>query len=369
MDSIPAHENTLPTPVWPAPPTPSDDSTNPFIGRFGLRAVWGILLYVLFFVVFTTVLHFAILAGQGKLKSSFASHGQKATATATTPAKSPSAPHPDEKPKNTILNDAPLFGLAALATFLLSRIERRKFGVYGIGRNRLRDFLPGAFWGLALLSALVALLRATHVLVFDGRALTGPAIYAFGTKWLLAFLFVGLFEEYLSRGYIQYALTRGFYTMAERISPTHARSIAFWAAAVLMSCFFGAGHLGNPGESAAGITAVFLAGMVFSYALWHTGSLWWAIGFHMAWDWAQSFLYGVPDSGYLSEGRLFHTHPTGNPLLSGGTAGPEGSVFVLPTLLLVMVVVRFTTRRGEQPDLYPLPKPESLPPESTTVIA
>ena len=116
------------------------------------------------------------------------------------------------------------------------------------------------------------------------------------------------------------------YTMAERISPKHARAIAFWAAAVVMSCLFGAGHLFNPGETAPGIAAVFLAGMVFSYALWHTGSLWWAIGFHMAWDWAQSFLYGVPDSGFLSAGRLLKTHPMGNPLLSGGTTGPEGSV-------------------------------------------
>jgi membrane protease YdiL (CAAX protease family) len=191
------------------------------------------------------------------------------------------------------------------------------------------------------------------VLVFDSQALHGAAIYAFGLKWLLAFLLVGLFEEYLTRGFLQYTLTRGLFGLAEKISAKHARFIAFWLAALVMSLVFGAGHLRNPGENRVGIIMVFLAGIVFSYALWRTGSLWWAIGFHMAWDWAQSFFYGVPDSGYLSVGRLFFTHPVGNTLYSGGVDGPEGSVYVIPVMLLVGLIIRFTTTPGEQPPLEP----------------
>jgi hypothetical protein len=55
----------------------------------------------------------------------------------------------------------------------------------------------------------------------------------------------------------------------------------------------------------------------------------------------------------LFAGRLFHTHATGNPVFSGGSDGPEGSVLVVPTLLLVAVIIRFTTRRGQQPSLAP----------------
>jgi membrane protease YdiL (CAAX protease family) len=290
-------------------------------------------------------------------------------AAAQSKSASESAHSREPGPRDVTIGDGASFAAAALASWALARIERRRFGVYGIGRNRLGDFIPGAFWGLAMLSVLVGVLRATHHLVVDSRALSGSAVFIYGAKWLLAFLCVGLLEEYLSRGYLQYTLTRGMFTMAERISPEHARAIAFWSAAVIMSCLFGAGHLLNPGETAPGITAVFLAGMVFSYALWHTGSLWWAIGFHMAWDWAQSFLYGVPDSGFLSAGRLFNTHPAGNTLLSGGTTGPEGSVLVLPTLLLVMVIIRFTARPGAQPPLEPLPATHKLPPERDAAIA
>jgi uncharacterized protein len=362
MDSNEAPQIVTPAAAWPTPPPPTDDNTNPFIGRFGLRAVWGIAIFLLLFVI----LGFGVRIGSrvARGKSAFPKNSQSAPAN---PA--PASPSDDATPVPTIFGDGSVILVAGLVSWILSRIERRRIGVYGIGRNRLRDFLPGAFWGLATLSLLVGVLRATHVLVFDARVLTGSAIFSFGAKWLLAFLLVGLSEEYLTRGYLQYTLTRGFFTMAERISPAHARALAFWAAAICMSLVFGAGHLANPGETAVGITAVFLAGLVFTYTLWHTGSLWWAIGFHMAWDWAQSFLYGVPDSGLVSAGHLFNTHPTGNPLLSGGATGPEGSIFVLPTLLLVMLIVHFTTKAGVQPELEPLPPTHTLPPEPEPVIA
>jgi membrane protease YdiL (CAAX protease family) len=303
-----------------------------FIGRFGLRAGWSAAIFVPLFILLFSLLTVATLAVTGKLKKTVAdamSHSQ---------TKAPAQPaQGDMKPKSAIINEALQFSATALATLMLALIERRRMAVYGIGRNRLFDFIPGAFFGLASLSLLVALLRAIHVLVFDSQALHGAAIYAFALKWLLAFLFVGLFEEYLTRGFLQYTLTRGLFGLAEKISTKHARFIAFWLAALIMSLVFGAGHLGNPGENRVGIVMVFLAGIVF----------------HMAWDWAQSFLFGVPDSGNVSAGRLFLTHPVGNTLYSGGVDGPEGSVYVIPVMLLVGLIIRFTTAPGEQPPLEP----------------
>jgi membrane protease YdiL (CAAX protease family) len=334
---------------WPDPPPPPPSAVHTvFFGRFGLRAGWSVAIFVPVLIVIVSLLGVATLAVTGKLKKAVIdamSHSQ----TRTPP---PSA-QAESKPKPVIINEALQFAATGLASLALALIERRRMAVYGIGRNRIFDFIPGAFFGLASLSLLIEVLHATHVLVFDSQALHGAAIYAFGLKWLLAFLLVGLFEEYLTRGFLQYTLTRGLFGLAEKISAKHARFIAFWLAALVMSLVFGAGHLGNPGENRVGIVMVFLAGIVFSYALWRTGSLWWAIGFHMAWDWAQSFLFGVPDSGNISAGRLFFTHPVGNSLYSGGVDGPEGSVYVIPVMLLVGVIIRFTTMPGEQPPLDP----------------
>jgi membrane protease YdiL (CAAX protease family) len=343
---------SAPTPIEPPP-------SSVLFGRFGLRAGWSTLIFVTLFVLFSIVLIVTALGIAGKLPQTIADMSHPANVTQPRPI-------PDVRSLDIFMADILQFSGLVLAGLALGHIESRRFSFYGIGRNRIVDILPGAFWGLATLSLLVAILRATHLLAFDMQALHGSAIYSFGIKWLLAFLAVGLFEEYLSRGFLQFTLTRGVFGLAEKISTTHARPIAFTIAAFFMSLFFSAGHLHNARENPMGIVMTFLAAVVFSYALWRTGSLWWAIGFHMAWDWAQSFLYGVPDSGQISAGRLFHTHPAGNPLLSGGIDGPEGSVYVIPIMLLAALIIRFTTRPGPQPPLEPdfdsasMPAPPSL---------
>ncbi len=331
----------LSTPSVPIPPP----AHNAFIGRFGLRAGWSIALFLLLFILVNAVLTFGTLAATGRLQKQIEAHRNAANKNVTEDPSKPVAP------KGAVINESFGFASAAFATFILAIIERRRISVYGINRRDILDFLPGAFWGIASLSLLIFALHACHVLVFDSRILYGSAVYVYGAKWLLVFLLVAFFEEYLIRGFLQYTLTRGLYGLAERISPTHARAVAFWLAAAVMSLVFGAGHLRNAGESPMGLIMVVCAGVLFSYALWRTGSLWWAIGFHMTWDWMQSFLYGVPDSGLLSAGRLLQTHAPGNVWLSGGAAGPEGSVLVIPTLVLVALVIRFTTRQRPQPPL------------------
>ncbi len=127
----------------------------------------------------------------------------------------------------------------------------------------------------------------------------------------------------------------------------HAEALGFWTAALAFSILFGLGHSGNPGESPIGLLSAGSAGLVFCFSLWRTGSLWWAIGFHMAWDWAQSFLYGVADSGLMVQHHLLATHPVGKPIWSGGTTGPEGSIFVVLVLLIVAVIIATTLPKRE----------------------
>jgi membrane protease YdiL (CAAX protease family) len=337
-----------------APPSPS----NPiFFGRFGLRAGWALAIFLTLYFLFNLVGGFFGVAATGHMRDVVR---QQAAIQAH-----PQQPHaPLEVPLVPILfivEDGFTFLGMLLLCWFFSRAERRPLSAYGIGKSRFSDVVPGAFFGLAALSLLVFILHVTHVLVFDGRILHGSAIFLYALKWLVAFILVGFAEEYFFRGYLQYTLTRGLLGLGEKISPAHARTAAFWIAALTTSLVFGLLHLGNNGETAFGIFEVVEIGVVFSYALWRTGSLWWAIGFHATWDWAQSFLYGVPDSGGLSVGRLFQTHTAGRPLLSGGVDGPEGSLFCALVILLVLLIIRFTTRPGPQPPLQQQPSPQPAP--------
>src|SRR5262250_1932599 len=66
-------------------------------------------------------------------------------------------------------------------------------------------------------------------------------------------------------------------------------------------------------------------------------SVWLAVGFHAGWDWDQSYFYGTPNSGLVMKGHRLAEHPRGNPLWSGGTAGPEASLLLLPLLILMAI--------------------------------
>jgi membrane protease YdiL (CAAX protease family) len=356
VDSI--QEPFDPSPaLFSAPPSAEPFTLRKvFLGPFGLRAGWSLLIYVALFAC----VQVTVRTIQHRIKAHNATSAASTAAAQPAPAK-PAAGEP-QAVKPFLIGEGLGFAVLLFLSWLMAVIERRSIGVFGLGGPHfLHRFWHGAFWGLAALSMLVALLYGFHLLTFDKLLDHGPAIFEWGALQLLGFLLVGLLEEYLFRGYLQFTLTRAFVWLGELISKSHARSIAFWIASFLTSAFFLFAHVHNPGEDKYGLISVFLAGVIFVVALWRTGSLWWAIGFHTAWDWAQSFLYGVPDSGQLVQGRLFATHPSGNVLLSGGTVGPEGSVLLVPVMALVIVVLLYTHPSPQPPLETKLPK--LAPPE------
>jgi hypothetical protein len=221
--------------------------------------------------------------------------------------------------------------IVLLASWIMARIEGRRLAVYGYaGRDKLVRFLWGGMWGFIALSGLVAVLWKTHFLAFYPGHLYGLAAWEYGLAWLLMFVFTGIFEESLLRGYLQSTLTRG---------------IGFWWGALLMSVLFGAIHGPNKGESPIGLFSAAAVGLVFCLSLWYTGSLWWAIGFHATWDWAQTFFYGTPDSGMIARGHFMSEHPVGPLLWSGGPTGPEGSLYIIPLLLIMALAIWLWWRR------------------------
>lgn len=300
---------------------------NIFVGKDGLRAGWSLLiaaaLFSILFPALNTLVHKTHL---------IAPHALAAEPT----------------PTPVFLTEILAFLVTCLVTWIMSKIERRPIAVYGLGgESKLPRFLAGALWGVFFLSLLVLLLDKTSLLVIDGRLLFGSDVLRYAVAWIPGFLAIALFEEFFFRGYLQYTLSRGFAGLYRSILKTtsNSRALGFWTAAVLVSFGFGLVHGSNPGESPLGLICAGLASLVFCLSLWRTGSLWWAIGLHATWDWAQSFLYGVADSGATFRYHLLATHPVGRPILSGGATGPEGSICALPILFLLALVIIFTLPR------------------------
>jgi len=215
---------------------------------------------------------------------------------------------------------------ATLPAFLMARMEERSIDDYGLPLRLAfgKLFWLGGFWGLGAISLLLLAMRGAHVFYFGHLALHGTRILRFAAFWGVFFLVVALFEEFLMRGYMLFTL---------------AQSTGFWPAAALFSCAFGAIHLLNPGESWPGILGAAAIGFFFCLTLRRTGSLWFAVGFHAAWDWGETFVWGVPDSGTTAPGHLFGPSLVDRPAwLTGGSVGPEGSVLCLVLLAVVWLV-------------------------------
>ncbi len=228
-----------------------------------------------------------------------------------------------------------LFSVILFLAWIMSRIERRKVGVYGLPLQK--SIAPTFFsayllWGFLPLTVLLLTLRAVGVFYFGHFSPLNGQILAWGLLWWFVFLFVGLFEEFFFRGYVLYTLTDG---------------IGFWPAAIILSLGFAYAHMGNSGETKIGIVAVICFGLFATATVWRTGNLWMAVGAHAGWDWGQSYFYGVNDSGFQAPGHLLNPHTQGPDWLSGGPVGPEGSVVtIILWVLMTVAVVAFYRPRG-----------------------
>jgi membrane protease YdiL (CAAX protease family) len=308
-----ADREIVPPPQQPtiAVATPAAQPPNTFFrGPNGIRAGWRVLIFL---ALATTVgmalaIPFALLSlvrSGARVQTSFQVSGLT--------------------PLGLALPEGAIFFCTSIAALIMARIERRKFGQYGLpARSAFRkDFWIGTLIGFLAISGSLLGIFALGGFHLTGFAIQGNTIASATAAWGGTFVVVGLAEEFAFRGYLQFTLTTG---------------MRFWPSAILLSALFGLAHAGNPGESTFGLVSVVLFGLLFCLFLRRTGNLWWAVGFHAGWDWGQTFFYGVPDSGIPPYHNLFNSVFNGPRWLTGGSVGPEASVFT-PTVLMIVAIL------------------------------
>ncbi len=237
----------------------------------------------------------------------------------------------------TLGQEVAIFLAALVPALIMGKFEERSLGEYGLpGRRGIlgRRFWEGVVWGIVGISMLMAALYGAHAFDYGKIVLHGYYLLKWGVFWGVFFLFVGLFEEFTFRGYTLFTLTSG---------------VGFWPAAVFLSFLFGAIHMGNAGEEWVGGLAAGLIGLWLALTVRRTGTLWLAIGFHLSFDWGETFLYSVPNSGNVMPGHLLSSHFHGPRWLTGGSVGPEGSLLVFGLIALLFVVFDRVHREAKYP--------------------
>jgi membrane protease YdiL (CAAX protease family) len=223
-------------------------------------------------------------------------------------------------------------GIAAVTTILLYAWTTRR-----IERKEPED-LPAAGWfrtlgrgtlaGIGLFTATVLAIAIFGGFGIDGWGSFSGMLSIFGLMTAVATV-----EEVLFRGIL-------FRQIEERAGT--------WPAFAVSATLFGLLHLINDPTAIGGALAIVAAGLMAGTAYVATRALWLPIGLHLGWNFAEGGIFGVPVSGADSSTLgLLRGVFDGPALLTGGTFGPEASVFaVLATLLATGYLMRLARRRG-----------------------
>jgi membrane protease YdiL (CAAX protease family) len=351
-----APESTVQLEHAPPPPEPFETRIllKILLGPQGLRGGWSVALFALLFALFSAIAGFLLV---------------------TLHLVDPKAQH--FTARGALFNElVPFLGMVGAAA-IVALVERRRGNLLAfnlIGPRRGLRFVEGYVAGFAALSALIGALAWGGWLHFGPIALSGAQIFKYAAVWGIAFLLVGCVEEGLFRCYLQFTLARsinfwwalgivgavcldlvlrgkgngiwGVYILAGLglvpcllLFLNKAESSGFWQASWVTSTLFGFIHTGNNGENWIGIFAAGAIGFVFVVSIRVTGSAWWAIGCHAAWDWSETFFYGAADSGFVASGHYLTVTPAGSVFWSGGTDGPEGSVLVIAIIFLLLIAL------------------------------
>ncbi|HEX8171436.1 MAG TPA: type II CAAX endopeptidase family protein [Thermoanaerobaculia bacterium] len=282
-----------------------------FIGPHGLRAGYRFVLYVVLVMFLQGALQYSII----KLAGYQPSEGFAASDFA--------------------LSDGVGFAVALLVAWVFARYERRSVGSYGMplrGAFGVR-WWEGMLWGtLAVLVPFAMVLGAGGATV-NGFALHGSALARAALVWLGTMIILGLYEEFFFRGYVQNVLTR---------------AMGFWPAAILLAILFGALHyFGKPMENWVDFTTVTLLGLFMAFTLKRTGNLWFAAGFHTAFDYLALNVVGAPNTGNHGkplDDHLLATQWTGPEWVTGGVRGLEASYFMFLVIAALFALAAWRFR-------------------------
>jgi len=194
--------------------------------------------------------------------------------------------------------------------------DRRFLSRFGIGI--LLGFLSNFF------CILFALLNGDIKLVWD---------FSFSGVPVILLAFIGVFFQSVS----EEVWCRGF--MYERISIHYP----LWVAVLVNAVMFGLLHIFNDGITALAIASIIICGIGYSLLRWYTGSIWTAFGIHTMWNFTQNFIFGLPNSGLVSEVSMFRLDAaTGmDSLVYSYEFGVEGAwpALFIDSLIAIVIIV------------------------------
>lgn len=218
------------------------------------------------------------------------------------------------------------FSLFVLAFFLYTKyIEKRKPKEI-LGKRWFLETGMGFLSALIIVGSVVAVLYFSNCIAVSGFIDNKRVVF----DLLVKFFMGALIEELLFR-LILFKLTEEW--------------LGTWVALLIQVFLFGFAHQLNENATLfTSFSVVIVGGLVYSAAYIYSRSLWLPLGLHWGWNFFQSGVFSMPNSGTPYEGLLV-TKVSGPEWLTGGPWGIEGSyVTILLCLMLGIVFILLAKR-------------------------
>ena len=217
-------------------------------------------------------------------------------------------------PPSVLGGSAALLLGGLVAGWLLLDLDGRRPAALGfhLDGKAASGLLVGTGLGTLIALVAVAALALAGGVVWASESGTIMGWLTAGVGALLFLALPAAAEEVLLRGYLLQALGEAWGT---------GRALA------LTSTLFALAHLGNPGITVLAGLNIAAAGLWLGVIWVRTGSLWWATGAHLGWNWGGAYVADLPVSGLeLFDAPFYEASMDGPGWLGGGPFGPEGSV-------------------------------------------
>lgn len=208
--------------------------------------------------------------------------------------------------------------MLALYAGLSSLIEKRK-----IDELRLRSLPAHLGTGFAAGAAIFSI-SALILALYGCFKIISVGCNAMQLVYALSYMLViATCEEIIFRGILFRLIDARF---------------GIWAALCVSALIFGFMHIMNPGATIlSSIYIAIEAGILLGAAYKYTGTLWFPIGIHWAWNFFEGNIFGFPVSGRPFDISLIRSQTDGPELLTGGSFGPEASL-IIPLVCLSLAV-------------------------------
>lgn len=327
------------------------------------RAFWRLVIQILIFLFFTAI--FGAVIGMviaAKNIGALTQSGLDPNLFAATLA---------QDPVYAFLSLPISFVSMVLSMLICAKwVDKRPFSDFGFRFSGIwwKDFAFGLVLGAVLMAMIFAVELGFGWVKIDGFNVNASSTMSFGMSMLfmtLRFIFVGIYEEMLSRGYHLHNLSEGF---RGKLGNNRAIVLAW----LLSSSVFGVLHIGNPNASFVSTVNLIAAGLFLGLGYILTKELAIPIGLHMTWNFFQGPVFGFPVSGSSSEAYFIKITQLGPDLITGGAFGPEAGIIGLAAILLGSLLiwqwVRITRGEAKLQDGLPIYQYAPIAPVAETVV-